>query len=162
MGIAFEADYLKIWNPVTESWGVTSVTTDEGVYTVEAAEGVTLQTAGFSGSKKIVLAAGISAAGQNILLVFTPRFNWTGTATPVRYQLRDVFGQTVESTKTPTIEGGTVASPIEGGTIVSTINKLARTGGEPLQFVMAIAAGLFTIGMSLKISSGRRRDPIRF
>jgi hypothetical protein len=47
-------------------------------------------------------------------------------------------------------------------TIVSAINKLARTGGEPLQFVMAIAAGLFTIGMGLKISSNRRRNPITF
>jgi CshA-type fibril repeat protein len=153
MGIAFEADYLKIWNPVNNSWGITPVETEEGVYTVEAAAGVTLQTAGFGGDQKIVLATNISAAGQNSVLVFTPRFNWTGTATPVRYQLRDVFGQTVESTKTPTIEGET---------IVSAINKLARTGGEPLQFVMAIAAGLFTIGMSLKISSSRRRNPVRF
>jgi CshA-type fibril repeat protein len=152
-GIAFEADYLKIWNPVSNSWGITPVETEEGVYTVEAAEGITLQTAGFGGSKKTVLATGISAAGENSLLVFTPRFNWTGTATPVRYQLRDVFGQTVESTKTPTIEGET---------IVSAINKLARTGGEPLQFVMAIAAGLFTIGMSLKISASRRRTPVSF
>ncbi|MEN9955125.1 MAG: hypothetical protein RLZZ41_789, partial [Actinomycetota bacterium] len=153
MGIAFEADYLKIWSPENNSWGITPVETDEGVYTVEAAEGVTLQTAGFGGAQKIVLATNISAAGQNSVLVFTPRFNWTGTATPVRYQLRDVFGQTVESTKTPTIEGET---------IVSAMNKLARTGGEPLQFAMAVAASLFTIGMSLKISSGRRRKPLRF
>jgi CshA-type fibril repeat protein len=154
VGIAFEADYLKIWNPANGgSWGSAPVATDEGVYTVEAAEGVTLQTAGFGGAQKIVLATNISAAGQNSVLVFTPRLNWTGTATPVRYQLRDVFGQTVESTKTPTIEGETV---------VSAINKLARTGGQPLQFVMAIAAGLFTIGMSLKISSSRRRNPHSF
>jgi hypothetical protein len=153
MGIAFEADYLKIWNPVSESWGVTPVETDEGVYTVEAADGVTLQTAGLGGTQRIVLSANIKASGQNSILVFTPRLNWTGTATPVRYQLRDEFGQKVESTKTPTVEGESV---------VSAINKLARTGGEPLQFVMALAAGLFTIGMSLKISSNRRRNPVTF
>jgi hypothetical protein len=68
----------------------------------------------------------------------------------------------VESTKTPTIEGASVPSPTPVATIVSAINKLARTGGEPLQFVMAIAAGLFTIGMGLKISSNRRRNPITF
>jgi hypothetical protein len=59
----------------------------------------------------------------------------------------------VESTKTPTVEGESV---------VSAINKLAKTGGQPLQFVMALAAGLFTIGMSLKISSNRRRNPVTF
>jgi hypothetical protein len=153
-GVEFESDYLKIWNPENGgSWGINPVETPEGVYSVEAADGITLQTAGFGGFTKVVLATNISAAGQNSMLVFTPRLNWTGTATPVRYQLRDVFGQTVESTKTPTIEGPT---------IVSTINKLARTGGQPLQFVMAIAAALFTIGMSLKISSSRRRNPGRF
>ena len=153
MGIPFEADYLKIWNPVSESWGVTPVETDEGVYTVEAADGVTLQTAGLGGTQKIVLSTNIKASGQNSMLVFTPRLNWTGTATPVRYQLRDEFGQKVESTKTPTVEGESV---------VSAINKLAKTGGQPLQFVMALAAGLFTIGMSLKISSNRRRNPVTF
>jgi hypothetical protein len=154
MGIAFQQDYLKIWNPDNGgSWGISPVETPEGVYTVEAADGITLQTAGFGGSKKIVLATNISAAGQNSMLVFTPRPDWTGTATPVRYQLSDVFGQKVESTKTPTIEAAT---------IVSAINKLAKTGGQPLQFVLAVAAGLLTIGMSLKISSGRRRNPISF
>jgi hypothetical protein len=162
-GIAFESDYLKIWDPANGgSWGITPVETDEGVYTVEAADGVTLQTAGFGGTQRIVLAANISAAGENSMLVFTPKLDWTGTATPVRYQLRDVFGQKVESTKTPTIEGASVSTPTPVATVVSAINKLARTGGQPLQFVMAIAAGLFTIGMSLKISSSRRRDPIIF
>jgi hypothetical protein len=162
-GIAFEADYLKIWDPANGgSWGITPVETDEGVYTVEAADGVTLQTAGFGGTQRIVLAANISAAGQNSMLVFTPKLNWTGTATPVRYQLRDVFGQKVESTKTPTIEVASVPSPTPAATIVSAINNLAKTGGQPLQFLMALAAGVFTIGMSLKISSNRRRNPVTF
>jgi CshA-type fibril repeat protein len=162
-GIAFEADYLKIWDPANGgSWGITPVETDEGVYTVEAADGVTLQTAGFGGTQRIVLAANISAAGQNSMLVFTPKLNWTGTATPVRYQLRDVFGQKVESTKTPTIEVASVPSPTPAATIVSAINNLAKTGGQPLQFLMALAAGVFTIGMSLKISSNRRRNPVSF
>jgi hypothetical protein len=126
-GIAFEQDYLMIWNPSNGgSWGLDPVETAEGVYTVEAGEGITLQTAGFGGAQKVVLATNVTASGEFNQLVFTPRFNWTGTATPVRYQVKDVFGQKVESTYTPTIE-------------------------------TELLAVVFTVGVGLKMSSRRRR-----
>jgi hypothetical protein len=63
-GIAFELDYLMIWDPSGEgSWGITAVETAEGVYTIEAGEGITLLTAGFGGAQKIVLATTITASG---------------------------------------------------------------------------------------------------
>jgi CshA-type fibril repeat protein len=148
-GIAFEQDYLMIWNPSNGgSWGLDPVETAEGVYTVEAGEGITLQTAGFGGAQKVVLATNVTASGEFNQLVFTPRFNWTGTATPVRYQVKDVFGQKVESTYTPTIETETIAS---------AIGKLVRTGGNQLQFALQMLAVVFTVGVGLKMSSRRRR-----
>jgi hypothetical protein len=153
-GIVFEADYLKIWDPSDGgSWGITPVETPEGVYTIEAGEGITLQTAGFGGKQKVVLAVNVSASGTFNQLVFTPRFNWTGTATPVRYQVRDVFGQKVDSTYTPTIEAETIAS---------AIGKLVKTGGNQLQVTLQVLAFLFTVGVGLKMSARRRRNPEKF
>jgi hypothetical protein len=146
-GIAFENDYLKIWNPATNAWGTSAVTTADGVYTIEAAEGITLQAAGVGGSAKIVLATELTASGQFNELVFTPRLDWTGTATPVRYQVKDVFGQKVESTYTPTIEAETVAS---------IIGKLVNTGSEQFGWALQAIALLVTIGLGLRATSRRR------
>jgi hypothetical protein len=172
-GLAFELDYLKIWDPSGEgSWGITAVQTDEGVYTIEAGDGITLQTAGFGGKQRIVLATQVKTGSTFNQLVFTPRHNWTGTATPIRYQVRDIFGQTVDSTYTPTIEGEPTESAtpnvpepdgenptIEPQTIESVIVNLARTGGNLLLGPLQIVVLLFTVGLGLKISARYRRHP---
>jgi CshA-type fibril repeat protein len=153
-GIAFEADYLKIWDPSGEgSWGITAVETAEGVYTIEAGEGVTLQTAGFNSKQRIVLATNITSMGTFNQIVFTPRFNWTGTATPIAYQVRDVFGQTVDSTYTPTIE----QDPI-----VPMFPPLASTGVAPLHGALQIILFVFTVGVGLKLSARRRSHSGKF
>jgi hypothetical protein len=82
--------------------------------------------------------------------------NWTGTATPISYQLRDVFGQKVESTYTPTIEPETVASGI--AKFVKLI-QLPRTGGDLLYGTLQVMVFLVTVGVGLKMSARHRRRP---
>jgi hypothetical protein len=159
-GIAFEPDYLMIWDPATEEWGISDVETDEGVYSIEAGEGITLLTAGFGAPQKIVLATNISASGEFNQLVFMPNLDWTGTATPIRYQVRDVFGQKADSTFTPSIEVETVASETIR-VIVTTVGRLARTGGEPLYVTLQVMVLLTTVGLGLQMSARRRRDSDR-
>jgi hypothetical protein len=151
-GIAFESDYLMIWDPANGgSWGTSEVETNDGVYSIEAGEGITLQTAGFGGAQKIVLASNITASGQFNQLVFTPRFNWTGTAVPVRYQVRDIFGQKVDSTYTP---------KIEGAAIVPAVTKLVRTGLDQFGYLIQIAGSvaLIVVGTT-SVVRARRRNP---
>jgi CshA-type fibril repeat protein len=175
-GVAFELDYLRIWDPSNGgSWGITPVETEEGVYSIEAAEGVVLQMAGHSGGEKVVLATRTYESGQYHQLVFMPKFDWTGTATPIRYQVRDIFGQKVDSTFTPSIEDPTVVPPEEPEdptvvppvnpeepVVVKPINNLAVTGSQPLEFAMVVAVGLVTIGLGLRLTSIRRRNPRKF
>jgi hypothetical protein len=164
-GVAFEPGYLRIWDPSNGgSWGITPVETEEGVYSIEAAEGVVLQIAGFSASGKVILATSTYESGQYHQLVFMPKVDWTGTATPVRYQVRDIFGQKVDSTFTPSIEDPIVVRPEEpeDPIVVVPVDNLAVTGSQSLEFAMVVAVSLFTIGLSLRITSARRRNPLRF
>jgi hypothetical protein len=93
-----------------------------------------------------------------------PKVDWTGTATPVRYQVRDIFGQKVDSTFTPSIEDPIVVRPEEpeDPIVVVPVDNLAVTGSQSLEFAMVVAVSLFTIGLSLRITSARRRNPLRF
>jgi hypothetical protein len=156
-GIAFAPDYLMIWDPAAEAWGIGEVETAEGVYSIEAGEGITLLTAGFGAPQKIVLATNISASGEFNQLVFTPNLDWTGTATPIRYQVRDVFGQKADSTFTPAIEAETVSSETIR-VIVTTVGRLARTGGEPLYVTLQVMVFLITVGVGLQMAARGRRE----
>jgi hypothetical protein len=156
-GIAFEPDYLMIFDPATEAWGISEVETAEGVYSIEAGDGITLVTAGFGAPQKIVLATNILASGEFNQLVFTPKLDWTGTATPIRYQVRDVFGQKADSTFTPAIEAETVSSETIR-VIVTTVGRLARTGGEPLYVTLQVMVFLITVGVGLQMAARGRRE----
>jgi CshA-type fibril repeat protein len=149
MGIPFDNDYLEIKDPQNGEWGSEPVRTSEGLFEIETIDEATLQTAGFGGNEKIVLATSFAESGSLKQLVFTPNRDWYGTAI-VEYQIQDEFGQKVQSTYTPNIETG----------IIPTVNKLVRTGMDQYGYLIQIAGSvaLIVVGTTSVIKA-RRRNP---
>jgi CshA-type fibril repeat protein len=145
-GVVFDNTYLKIWDYETRGWVTSPVVTRDGTYTVEAADGIVL-AAGLGGNKQI-LASALNAAGAYNLIVFTPVNNFVGTAIPIPYQIRDIFGQYVESTYTPTIETDVVAS----------LARLVRTGVGEFGGVLQAIAALLLVGAGMMTLRKRRRE----
>jgi CshA-type fibril repeat protein len=154
-GVVFEADYLKIYDASRGVFVTTPVETRHGTYSVQAAEGIVL-AAGFGGTRSQIVAAGISASGEFNMLVFTPVRDFVGTADPITYQVRDVFGQKVSSTYTPTIEG--FVNEISNA--VNKVSRLAMTGLDQFGYLIQIAGSvaLIVVGTTSVIKA-RRRNP---
>jgi hypothetical protein len=123
------------------------VVTRDGTYTVEAADGVVL-AAGLGGNKQI-LASSLNAAGAYNLIVFTPANNFVGTPPLAKYQIRDIFGQYVESTYQPYIPDDT---------IITQVAKLVRTGMGEFGGVLQMIAALLLVGAGMMALRKRRKD----
>jgi hypothetical protein len=147
-GVVFDNTYLKIWDYDTRAWVTSPVVTRDGTYTVEAADGVVL-AAGLGGNKQI-LASSLTASGAYNLIVFTPVNNFVGTAIPIPYQIRDIFGQYVESTYTPTIETDVVAS----------VARLVRTGMGEFGGLIQATAALLLVAAGIVALRKRRQEEI--
>jgi CshA-type fibril repeat protein len=147
-GVVFDNTYLKIWDYDTRAWVTSPVVTRDGTYTVEAADGVVL-AAGLGGNKQI-LASSLNAAGAYNLIVFTPVNNFVGRAIPIPYQIRDIFGQYVESTYTPTIETDVVAS----------VAGLVRTGMGDFGGLIQATAALLLVAAGIVALRKRRQEEI--
>jgi CshA-type fibril repeat protein len=83
---------LKLYDPSTQTYGTTSVTTAEGTYSI--------LTGQLNSSVPGVFNTSVGAA---VDIVFTPLPTFAGSATPVTYQLADVLGQVATTTYTPTV-----------------------------------------------------------
>ena len=120
-GTAISASTIKLLNPVTNTYGTSSVTiAKQGTYKI-------------SGSK----------------IVFTPVKGYSGTATPVRYQIADSVGQTANATYTPSI--------LPAGVTASASN-LPATGARGMGMLTIFAMAVAIIGCCvLAISTFSRR-----
>jgi CshA-type fibril repeat protein len=119
-GAAISASTIKLLNPATNSYGTSSVTiAKQGTYKI-------------SGGK----------------IVFTPVKGYTGTATPVRYQIADSVGQTANATYTPTILPAGVSA---------TANNLPATGAQGMGMLATFAMVFAISGCCAIAASALRR-----
>ncbi|WP_320669424.1 Ig-like domain-containing protein [Patulibacter defluvii] len=68
-------------------------------------------------------------------IVFTPEPQFTGTATPVRYRIKDVNGNPAESTYTPTV---TPAGPKPKLRLTKTANAKRVTAGQRVKYTIKV------------------------
>ncbi|WP_320669425.1 Ig-like domain-containing protein [Patulibacter defluvii] len=67
-------------------------------------------------------------------IVFTPEPQFTGTATPVRYRIKDVNGNPAESTYTPTVTPG----PAPNLRLTKTANAKRVTAGQRVKYTIKV------------------------
>ena len=125
-GTPIAASTIKLLNPATNMYGTSSVTiAKQGTYKI-------------SGSQ----------------IVFTPVKRFSGTATPIRYQVTDSVGQTANATYTPTITPAGVSA---------AASTLPDTGAQGMGLLTMFAIVISIIGCCAIVASTiwRRKTQLR-
>jgi CshA-type fibril repeat protein len=125
-GTPIAASTIKLLNPATNTYGTSSVTiAKQGTYKI-------------SGSQ----------------IVFTPVKGFSGTATPIRYQVTDSVGQTANATYTPTITPAGVSA---------AASTLPDTGAQGIGVLTMFAIVISVIGCCAIVASTiwRRKTQLR-
>jgi CshA-type fibril repeat protein len=125
-GTPIAASTIKLLNPATNTYGTSSVTiAKQGTYKI-------------SGSQ----------------IVFTPVKGFSGTATPIRYQVTDSVGQTANATYTPTITPAGVSA---------AASTLPGTGTQGMGVLAMFAIVISIIGCCAIVASTiwRRKTQLR-
>ncbi|MGL5829890.1 MAG: Ig-like domain-containing protein, partial [Angustibacter sp.] len=111
-GVPLDPTTVLLKDPVTGTYGKTVTIPGEGTYTVDPVTGK---------------------------ITFTPEPGFTGTGTPITYQVKDQNGTPVTATITPTVIGAPKIAPDTGTTPQNTnitvdplVNDAPGTGGAPL------------------------------
>jgi hypothetical protein len=142
-GTSLDPRYLKLWDPQLNGWVSTPVTTADGTY-----RGLEVDCAGICADPLAVLDDIFVVAALTTRTVFTiqftPKYNFVGTAAPIRYEIRDMYNNVADSTYTPTIETERVLS-------------LAKTGPQRLDGTIQFAAWILVLGVGMIALSRRRR-----
>ena len=125
-GTPIAASTIKLLNPATNTYGTSSVTiAKQGTYKI-------------SGNQ----------------IVFTPVKGFSGTATPIRYQVTDSVGQTANATYTPTITPAGVSA---------AASTLPDTGAQGMGLLTMFAIVISIIGCCAIVASTiwRRKTLLR-
>jgi CshA-type fibril repeat protein len=145
-GGSLDTGYLKLWDPVRRAWVTTPVSTADGTYRIVEVDCATVRTVSMAATP-VGLSRALAVIEPLICTLltieFTPAHNFVGTATAIRYQIRDVNHVVAESTYTPTIDTGAVAT-------------LAMTGPGQLGGIIQLAGLILLLGVGMLVVSRRR------
>jgi CshA-type fibril repeat protein len=153
-GTSLDPTYLMIYDPISAKWGTSDVTTVDGTYSIEPAQGLNMRIASLlnfplSGDQsQQILAAETNFVGNLHKIVFTPVNGFTGTAKPIDYQIADMLGQKAQTTYTPTIETSN---------LISILKKLPKTGSGEFTNEIRLMLVFAVIGTGFLIRARRLR-----